>query len=118
MVEGKLISYQLTWTYPLTNYAAEPKVNLCTGMRYVELQLVGDSVHSGATVWLDGERVGELSSSGTYSQDVPIGIHQLQVKKSGAGSWRAELNYDETSSGYDRVPIPEDAFGHGGLELR
>lgn len=109
IAEGELNSYQLTWTYPLTHYAAALKTNLCTGEKYVELHLVGHSVHSGATVWLDGERVGELSNSGTYNQDVPIGIHLLRVEKGGS-RWRTELRYNRTSSGYDRVPIPEDVL--------
>lgn len=106
-----LIAHQVTWTYPLTNFDSQLKNDLCKGMKYVELNLVGNSVLSGAAVWLNDERVGELSRTGTFRFDVPLGTHELRVKRAGGGAWSKELRYDESSAGDDRLPIPDDAFG-------
>jgi hypothetical protein len=108
-----LIAYQITWTYPPTNFDSQLKTDLCTGDQYVELNLVGRSELAGAGVWLDGERVGELSRSGSFTWDVTLGAHQLRVEKPGSGSWATELRYDAASVGYDRLPIPEDSFPLG-----
>lgn len=107
---GGLTAYQVTWTYPLTHFESGLKTDLCSGVKYVELNVVGDSVLTGAAVWLDGERVGELSGAGTFTLDVPLGIHELRVEEALGGSWRTELRYDESSSGHDRVSIPESAL--------
>lgn len=97
----QLKSYQVTWSYPVTNQAWELKRNLCSGQQFVDLHLVGSSRFAGAEVLLDEEVVGELSSAGTISLDVPLGSHQVVVK-SHLGTWSADLTYDLGSSGYDR----------------
>lgn len=107
---GGLTAYQITWTYPLTNFDSRLKTDLCSGARYVELNLVGDSALAGAAVWLDGERVGELTSSGNFTWDVPLGAHQFRVEKPDGGSWSTELRYDESSAGHDRLPISAADF--------
>ena len=105
-----LTAYQVTWTYPLTNFDSQLKTDLCSGARYVDLDLVGDPELAGAGVWLDGERVGELSRSGNFSFDVPIGGHELRIESPGGGSWSTKLRYDESSSGHHRVPISAADF--------
>lgn len=111
-----LIAHQVTWTYPLTNFDSQLKNDLCTGMKYVDLSLVGDSVLSGAAVWLNDVRVGELSQTGTFRFDAPLGTHELRVERAGGGSWSKELRYDESSAGDDRLPIPDDPFGASGVD--
>jgi len=107
---GGLTAYQVTWTYPLTNFDSRLKTDVCSGARYVELNLVGDSELSGAAVWLDGERVGTLSKTGTFTWDVPLGVHQLRVERMGGGSWSTELRYDESGPGHHRVPVSAAGF--------
>lgn len=104
-----LTAYQVTWTYPLTNFDSQLKTDLCSGARYVDLNLVGDSELGGAAVWLDGERVGELSRSGTFSFDVPLGAHELRIERPGGSSWSTELSFDE-SRGHHGVPISASDF--------
>lgn len=36
-------------------------------------------------------------------------MHTLALDRRGS-AWTAELRYDLSSAGYDRLPIPEDAF--------
>lgn len=102
--------YQVSWTSGFTKQSHDLKTALCSGEKLVELHVLGDSAQAGAVVLLDGDRVGELSSTGVDILDVPIGTHTLEVKKAALGSWSTELSYDETSSGYHRLLIPEDAL--------
>lgn len=108
--ESGLAAYQVTWTYPLTNFDAALKTDVCSGQKFVELHVIGNRADAGAVVLLDGQPVGELSSTGTEVLDVPVGTHTLEVKQAGRGIWRANLVYDEDSSGYDRLPIPENGL--------
>lgn len=110
---GRLAAYQVTWTYPLTNFDSRLKTDLCSGVRYVDVSLVGDPELSGAAVWLDGQRVGELSSSGNLTWYVPLGAHQLRVEEPDGGAWSIELRYDDSSSGHDSVAISHDALRPG-----
>jgi hypothetical protein len=105
-----LSAYQVTWTYPLTHFDSRLKTDLCSGIRYVNLMLIGDSELAGAAVWLDDERVGELSEAGNFNRDVPVGVHHLRVEKPDGGSWRTELRYDEANSGHDRLVVPGDTL--------
>lgn len=111
--EARLETHQVTWISGLTKRSSLLKHNLCSGAKYVELHLVGSSDLAGASVWLDGQFVGQLADFGDLDRDVQLGRHQLRVQKSGIGSWSTELHYDESSSGYDRLPIPEDEFVPG-----
>lgn len=105
LVGDGLTAYQVTWTYPLTHYDSHLKTDLCSGTRYVDLHLVGDSDLSSAVVSLNGERVGELSRSGKLSFDVPLGAHELRIKSPDHGSWSTDLSYDKSSSGHDRILV-------------
>jgi hypothetical protein len=107
---GGLTAYQITWTYPITNFDSRLKTDLCSGARYVDLNLVGESELAGAAVWLDGERLGELSRSGTFTWEVPLGVHELRIEIAGGGSWSTELRYDDSSSGHHRVPVSAADF--------
>lgn len=107
---ASLKTYQVSWTSGFTKQSHYLKTNVCSGEKLVELHIIGDRGHSGAVVMLDGEPVGELSSTGFEVLDVPIGTHTLEVRKAGLGSWSIEMRYDEESSGYDRLPIPEGSF--------
>lgn len=110
---GGLTAYQVTWTYPLTNFESQLKTDLCSEAKYVKLSLVGDSELAGAAVWLDGERVGALSRTGTFTCDVPLGVHELRIERAGGGSWNRQLRYDESSSGHHRVPVSTAEFPQG-----
>lgn len=103
--------HQISWTSGLTKQSYHLKTDLCSGQKLVELHVIGGREDSGAVVMLDGRPAGELSSTGIQVLDVPIGTHTLEVKKAGMGSWSTQLHYDENSSGYDRLSIPEGAFG-------
>lgn len=103
-----LKTYQVSWTSGFTKQSFHLKHDLCSGLRYVELHLVGTADLAGASVWLDGELVGQLSAFGNFDRDVQLGSHHLKVQKAGSGSWSTELRYDESSSGYDRVPISQE----------
>lgn len=102
--------YQVSWTSGFTKQSHDLKTDLCSGEKLVELHVLGHSAQAGAVVLLDGQRVGELSSTGVDILDVPIGTHTLEVKEAALGSWSTELIYDEASSGYDRLPLPKDAL--------
>lgn len=106
---GNLETYQVSWTSGLTKQSHELKTDLCSGQKLVELHVIGGSEHAGTAVLLDGERIGELPSHGTASFDIPLGVHTLALDRRGS-VWTAELRYDLSSAGYDRLPIPEDAF--------
>lgn len=107
----RLRSYQVSWTSGFTKQSYALKTDVCAGQKLVELHVLGDPQDFGARVLLDGEQVGELSRQGTEILDVPLGRHRLTIEPGGSRSWSTELRYDESSAGYDRLPIPEDAFG-------
>jgi hypothetical protein len=109
-VADGLVAYQVAWTYPLTNLESQLKTDLCSGAKYVDLNLVGDSELAGAAVWLNGKRLGEFSRSGTFTWDVPLGVHELRIETASGGSWSTELRYDESSSGHHRIPISAADF--------
>lgn len=110
-LEGsRLKTYQVSWTSGLTKQSSRLKTDLCTGQKLVELHIISDRTHAGAIVFLDGQPVGELARIGNKVLDVPIGAHSLELRMPGGGSWRTELNYDETSPGHHRLPVPEDAL--------
>lgn len=110
-LEGsRLKTYQVSWTSGFTKQSHRLKTDLCSGAKLVELHIIGDSAQAGAIVLLDGQPVGELASIGIEVLDVPIGTHTLELRKPGLGSWSTELRYEEGSSGYDRLPVPEDAL--------
>lgn len=100
-----LETYQISWTSGFTKQSSQLKHDLCSGTRYVELHLIASSNIAGASIWLDGKRVGEVSKAGGFSRDIPLGLHELRVEQSGVGSWTTELHYHGSSSGYDRLPI-------------
>ncbi len=107
--EGDLLeAHRVAWTYPITNYGARFKTNICTGQRFVDLRLLGPRGLAGASVLLDNEKVGEMSSAGTQSLDVPLGVHRLTIEKHGLGPWTRELTYDDSSSAYDRLEVDLD----------
>lgn len=106
---GRLQTYQVSWTSGFTKQTVELKTDLCSGQELVELHIIGGSEHAGTAVLLDGVRIGELPSHGTASFDVPLGAHTLALHR-GNSIWTAELRYNRSSSGYDRLPIPESAF--------
>jgi len=105
-----LETYQVTWTSGFTKQSFQLKHDLCSGEKYVELHLDASSDLAGASIWLDGERIGEVAKSGGFSRDIPLGVHELRLEKLGVGFWSTKLDYDESSSGYDRVPVPEGAL--------
>ena len=110
-LEGlSLKRYQISWTSGLTKQSYHLKTDLCSGQKLVELHIIGDSEDSGAVVILDGHPVGELSTTGIEVLDVPIGTHTLEVRKADLGSWSTELRYNEKSSGYHRLPVPEGSL--------
>lgn len=109
---GNLKTYQVSWTSGLTKQSHELKTDLCSGQKLVELHVIGGSEHAGTAVLLDGEWIGELPNHGTASFDIPLGVHTLALDRRGS-VWTAELRYDTSSSGYDRLPIPENAFAAG-----
>lgn len=109
--DSRLETYRISWVSGFTKRSSRLKYNLCSGDKYVEVHLVGSSDLAGAKVWMNGEVIGQLSVFGTFGLDVQLGSHKLRVEKAGGGSWSTELRYDESSSGYDRVPITEDEFG-------
>lgn len=102
---ARLETYQVTWTSGFTKQSSQLKHNVCSGVKYVEMHLLASSDLAGATIWLDGERIGEISRTGGFTEDIPIGIRALRVEKAGVGSWSTELRYDKSSSGYDRISV-------------
>lgn len=100
----RLESYQVTWSYPLTNQAWGLKQSLCSDQQFVDLRLVGSSRLAGAEVLLDEKVVGQMSSVGTISLDVPLGTHQVAVR-SYLGKWSTNVTYDRGISGYDRQEV-------------
>jgi hypothetical protein len=112
----RLRSYQVSWTSGFTKQSSKLKTDLCSGEKLVEVYIVNGYRHAGAAVLLDGEKVGELSKQGTFILDVPLGRHSLTIELPDSRSWSTELRYDESSSGYDRLPIPDDAFGASGAD--
>lgn len=110
----RLRSYQLSWTSGFTRQSYALKTDVCSAQQLVELHVLGDPKDHRARVLLDGEKVGELSKQGTFILDVPLGRHSLTIELPDSRSWSTELRYDESSSGYDRLPIPDDAFGASG----
>lgn len=107
---GRIRDYQVSWVSGFMERTYELKRDLCSNELLVELHILGPSSAAGSTVLLDGEEVGKLSAIGTLTIDVPLGKHYLRVEKTRVGSWSTELSYDESSSGYDRLPIPEQAL--------
>lgn len=103
--ESLLKAYRVSWTSGFTQQDSRVKHNLCSGTKYVELNFLGRKEFAGAIVWLDGKRVTQLDMDGDFCWDVPLGIHQLRIEKPGVGTWTAELRYEETSPGHDRLPI-------------
>ena len=100
----RLEAYQVTWSFPLTNQAWGLKNSLCSGQQFVDLHLVGSSRLAGAEVLLDDKVVGELSSVGTISLDVPLGTHHVVVR-SYLGTWSTNVTYDRRSAGFDRQEV-------------
>ena len=101
----ELQAYKVMWVYPITNYGTEFKTNICTGQRFVYVQLLAPGSIAGASVLLDGEKVGEISSAGTMSMYVPLGTHRLTVARPALDPWIRELSYDESSFPEDRLEI-------------
>lgn len=108
--QSGLRAARVAWTDGFTSTAHRHKHDLCSGLELVELNIVGSSKHGGATVLLDNVPLGALSRSGGFTTDVPLGLHELRLNKEGVGTWSTKLRYEETSSGYDRLSIPDSAF--------
>jgi len=108
--EARLKRYQVSWTSGFTTQSCNLKADLCSGEPLVQLAIVGSAEQAGAAVLLDGRAVGELSSEGNRSLDVPLGSHVLTLEKVGWGTWSTELHYNSSSPGCDRLPVPRDAL--------
>jgi hypothetical protein len=99
-----LQAYQVTWVYPITNFAAQTKVNVCTGEKFVNVRFVALS-SVGSSVWLDGNTVGVLGP-GSMDIDVPLGFHKMSIVHPERGKiWEREVQYADSSPGVDRFEI-------------
>ena len=107
-----LRAFQVSWTSGFTKQSSALKNDICSGQKLVQLHVLGDPKYTGASVLLNNDQVGELSRQGTRTLDVPLGVHTLTVKK-GSSSWSTKRRYNSSSSGYDRLQIPTDAFTSG-----
>jgi hypothetical protein len=113
---GGLKAYQFSWGVSMKGWESSPFHDVCSGEKYVLFGIHGvhgrDEVLAGAGVWLNGEFLRQLSKSGSLYPGVhiPLGTHHLCIEKPGLISWSTELHYDESSSGFQRITIPADAF--------
>ena len=110
--ERLLTRYQVSWTSGLTRQSFELKNDLCSGQQLVTVAVVGSPRLAGAALLLNGEPAAMLSSQGTALFDVLLGEHTLVVRHEDA-EWSTLLRYDTSSSGWDRLPVPTDAFSDG-----
>lgn len=108
--EAGLRATRTAWTNGLTSTGYRHKHDLCSDLKLVELHLVGSRKDAGAAVLLDSMFLGVLSPSGDLTVDVPLGPHELRLDKEGAAAWSTKVLYEETSPGYDRLPIPDSVF--------
>ena len=61
-----------------------PKINVCTGARSRLLAIVpADGSWVGATVSVDGQAIGTITTSTWQGIHVPLGRHTLRVEKTG-----------------------------------
>ncbi len=100
-----LQTYRVSWTSGFTKVSSHLKYDLCKKQSLVHMWLVSSREHGGAAVWLDGILLGQLSESGGFVRDIPLGVHEFRIETPGLGVWVIELRYDESSSGIDRIPI-------------
>jgi len=111
--DGRLKTYQTTWTWFVTNIDSSPKIGLCSGTKTVDLRVYAPATLAGAVVWLDGLRAGELTDNDYDEMTVPLGVHELRIEQHGKVVWTTTLRYDESSSGWAWVEVNDDqGTGH------
>ncbi len=103
--DGLLQTYHISWTSGFTRSSSRLKYDLCKRRYLVHMWLVSSSEYGGAAGWLDGVLLGQLSESGGFVRDIPLGVHEFRIEAPGVGVWVIELRYDKASQGHDRIPI-------------
>ncbi|HET9225458.1 MAG TPA: PEGA domain-containing protein [Thermoanaerobaculia bacterium] len=96
----------VSWNDGILSSAYEPKINLCSGVRSVWLVVHAPDELEGATIYVDGQSSGSISRAGTAFVDVPLGDHELQVKKRCFLVWSATVTFSQSDPGYQHITVP------------
>jgi hypothetical protein len=94
--DGRLQSVEDGEHYGITGMAMRPKVDVCTGARSRQLGLVpNDAGWVGATVSVDGQPIGSVTTSNWQGLYVPVGRHTLRIEKPGREALVREITMSD-----------------------
>jgi len=101
-----LVAYQRRRYLGLTSVTAEPRVNVCSNARDVEVMVEVPLRYVGADLFVDGNGTGRITTSNaTKAMFLPFGVHAIEVRKQGLPALTGTVRVG-SDSGIVRLTLP------------